>query len=70
MSKPNEVMHLLPSSPTTQFILKEITFLCDVKTSTEKKKISLEPDSNQWPKDICTLPLQSSALPTELSRDR
>ena len=33
------------------------------------KKNSLEPDSNQWPKDICVFPLQSSALPTELSRD-
>ena len=32
-------------------------------------KISLEPDSNQWPKDSCNVPLQSSALPTELSRD-
>ena len=33
------------------------------------KRLSLEPDSNQWPKDICVIPLQSSALPTELSRD-
>ena len=32
-------------------------------------KLSLEPDSNQWPKDSCIIPLQSSALPTELSRD-
>ena len=32
------------------------------------KKLSLEPDSNQRPKDYCNLPLQSSALPTELSR--
>ena len=32
------------------------------------KRISREPDSNQWPKDRNWL-LQSSALPTELSRD-
>ena len=32
------------------------------------KKLSLEPDSNQRPKDNCNFPLQSSALPTELSR--
>ena len=33
------------------------------------KDCSREPDSNQWPKDCSVLPLQSSALPTELSRD-
>ena len=32
-------------------------------------KLSLEPDSNQWPRDVCNFPLQSPALPTELSRD-
>ena len=30
-----------------------------------EKRMSLEPDSNQWPKDICTITLQSSALPSE-----
>ena len=55
-------------------------FLNSWNMETIKKKISLEPDLNQWPKDVCldstvhnTLyylsPLQSSALPTELSRD-
>ena len=34
----------------------------------KNKKLSLEPDSNQRPKDNCYFPLQSSALPTELSR--
>ena len=34
----------------------------------KRLKISLEPDSNQWPKDVCIFRLQSSALPTELSR--
>ena len=34
-----------------------------------EEKISFEPDSNQRPKDICIFPLQSSALPTELSKD-
>ena len=34
----------------------------------KRLKMSLEPDSNQWPKDVCTFLLQSSALPTELSR--
>ena len=36
-----------------------------------RKKTSLEPDLNQWPKDSChakRMCLQSSALPTELSR--
>ena len=41
-----------------------------IKMSGRKKK-SLEPDLNQWPKDNCHVVhmcLQSSALPTELSR--
>ena len=39
------------------------------KKNLYETKISLEPDSNQWPKDICLFQLQSSALPTELSRE-
>ena len=38
------------------------------KKKKKKKKKSAEPDSNQRPKDI-SKPLQSSALPTELSAD-
>ena len=38
------------------------------KGKTKDSKISLEPDSNQWPEDYCLNQLQSSALPTELSR--
>ena len=34
------------------------------------QKNSFEPDSNQWPMDVChVFQLQSTALPTELSKD-
>lgn len=39
-----------------------------VRANDRKKLNSFEPDSNQRPKDDWLLPLQSSALPTELSK--
>ena len=40
------------------------------KTKQQKKINSFEPDLNQWPMDVCSqvLQLQSTALPTELSK--
>lgn len=40
-----------------------------VRANDRKKLNSFEPDSNQRPKDDWVLPLQSSALPTELSKE-
>ena len=55
--------------------MEEIKYMnawASVATAKKKKKkekiSSFEPDLNQRPKDFSTVPLQSSALPTELSK--
>ena len=41
---------------------------CKVVERTPTKSMSFEPELNQRPKDNCPVNLQSSALPTELSK--
>ena len=46
----------------------------DIRTSMyfdwfPEENLSREPESNQWPMDVIEKTLQSTALPTELSRD-
>ena len=51
-------------------VISAVQYFLQRKTWNNIQKYSFEPESNQRPKDVCFfIQLQSSALPTELSKE-